>query len=198
MWFYLGWRSSEIVALRFGWVDSERLCLKLHRGRIPRMGRLEAEPKTGRREVDCSYAPEIFRAPKRLRARPTSRGPERILYSPMNAAGHSIRNGSTMRFGNPPKAGIAERGQYCIRDTFISLALSSGEDPGWVAQLCGTSEEMIFRHYRKWIPGLQVGAGRRIGTLLQGAFGGSAGRELSPRPSPKRSFRTKIESDQPF
>jgi hypothetical protein len=60
-------------------------------------------------------------------------------------------------------AGIAERGQYCIRDTFISLALSSGEDPGWVAQVCGTSEEMIFRHYRNWIPGLQVGSGTRIG-----------------------------------
>ena len=36
--------------------------------------------------------------------------------------------------------------------------------------MCGTSEEMILRHYRKWIPGLQVGAGRKIGTLLQGAF----------------------------
>jgi hypothetical protein len=32
------------------------------------------------------------------------------------------------------RAGIAGRGQYAIRDTFISLAFSSGEDPGWVAQ----------------------------------------------------------------
>ena len=23
------------------------------------------------------------------------------------------------------------------------------EDPGWVARVCGTSEQMIFRHYRK-------------------------------------------------
>jgi hypothetical protein len=58
------------------------------------------------------------------------------------------------------KAGIAERGQYCIRHTFISLALWSGEDPGWVAQVCGTSEEIVFRHNRKWIPSLQVGAGK--------------------------------------
>ena len=34
--------------------------------------------------------------------------------------------------------------------------------------MCGTSEEMIFRHDRSWIPDLQVGAGRRIGTVLQG------------------------------
>jgi hypothetical protein len=26
-----------------------------------------------------------------------------------------------------------------IRDTFISIALSAGEDRGWVAQVCGTS-----------------------------------------------------------
>jgi hypothetical protein len=95
------------------------------------------------------------------------------------------------------KAEITERGQYCIRDTFISLALSSGEDPGWVAQVCGTSEEMLFRHYQKWIPGLQVGAGRRIGTLLQGAFGDPPGSELSPEPSPKRPlrFENRVRSD---
>ena len=46
VWFHLGWRSSEIVALRCGWIDFDRLHLKLHRGRIPRMGGLEAEPET--------------------------------------------------------------------------------------------------------------------------------------------------------
>jgi hypothetical protein len=69
VWFHLGSRSSEIGAVRFGWIDFAHLRLKLYRGRIPRMGGLEAEPKTGRREVDCSYAPEIFRALKRLKDR---------------------------------------------------------------------------------------------------------------------------------
>ena len=40
---------------------------------------------------------------------------------------------------------LCPRGQYNIRDTFISLALSAGKDPGWVAAVCGTSGEMIFR-----------------------------------------------------
>jgi hypothetical protein len=31
---------------------------------------------------------------------------------------------------------------------FISIALSTSEGPGWIATVCGTSEEMIFRHYR--------------------------------------------------
>jgi hypothetical protein len=46
------------------------------------------------------------------------------------------------------KIELRARGQYNIRDTFISLALSAGEDPGRVARVCGTSERMIFKHYR--------------------------------------------------
>ena len=61
----------------------------------------------------------------------------------------------------PPRAGragIADRGQYAIRDTFISHALTAGEDPAWVAELCGTSEQMIFRHYRGFLRGSLNGA----------------------------------------
>jgi len=44
--------------------------------------------------------------------------------------------------------------------------LSAGEDPGWAAKVCGTSEEMIFRHYRTWIPGLNPDAGSKVGRIL--------------------------------
>jgi len=40
-----------------------------------------------------------------------------------------------------PACRDSQRGQYCIRDTFITLSLSVGEDPGWVARVCGTSEQ---------------------------------------------------------
>jgi hypothetical protein len=33
---------------------------------------------------------------------------------------------------------------------------------------CGTSERMIFDHYRRWMPGLDRGHGRRIAGLLRG------------------------------
>src|SRR5262245_36100606 len=68
------------------------------------------------------------------------------------------------------RCGFHARGQYNIRDTFITNALSAGEDPGWVAQVCGTSEQMIFRHYRRWMPALSRTDGRRIAAL----FGPSA------------------------
>lgn len=184
VWFYLGWRSSEIVALRFGWIDFERQTLKLQRGRIPRMGGLEAEPKTGRREVDCSYAPDIFRAIERQRERVASAGPDDFVFT--NPRGGPLdQEWLNDHVWKPAlhRASIGERSQYCIRDTFISLALSSGEDPGWVAQVCGTSEAMIFRHYRRWIPGLQNGAGRKIGSLLRTSVGERP--PPSPGPSPE-------------
>jgi integrase len=46
-WFRLGWRSSEIVALRFGWLDHTHQVVKLRAARMPRYGGIEAEPKTG-------------------------------------------------------------------------------------------------------------------------------------------------------
>jgi hypothetical protein len=61
---------------------------------------------------------------------------------------------------------LGERSQYCIRDIFIPLSLSADEDPGWVPRVCGTSEQMIFRYYCNWIPGLQTGAGSKISAAL--------------------------------
>ena len=82
------------------------------------------------------------------------------------------------------RAGLRRRGQYSIRDTFVSIALSAGEDPGWVAQVCGTSEEMIFRHYRSWIPGLNPESGRKISRVLESIGGGNGPPDSSPIASP--------------
>jgi hypothetical protein len=65
------------------------------------------------------------------------------------------------------KLELRTRGQYNIRDTFISLALPAGEDPGCVAQVCGTSERMIFEHYRKFMKNLRREDGRRIAGLYR-------------------------------
>src|SRR5262249_46336928 len=77
-----------------------------------------------------------------------------------------------------------------VRDSFISIALSAGEDPGWVAKVCGTSEEMIFRHYRTWIPGLNPDAGSKVGRIL-----GGGGGNLPPSASPGASPRPKVSAE---
>jgi hypothetical protein len=74
-----------------------------------------------------------------------------------------------------------------VKDTFITLALSAGEDPGWVAELCGTSEQMIFDHYRTWMPKLRRGHGKQLIGML--GLGPNFRPKVSPKATPKRAKR---------
>ncbi len=199
VWFQVGWRSSEIVALRFGWLDFERQAVVIKRGRIPRLGGLEAEPKTGPREVLCAYAPEVFAAFQRLRERAQSSGPDDYVFTSRHGRPLS-QEWLNEKVWKPTlrSAGIRERGQYCIRDTFITIALSSGEDPGWVAQVCGTSEQMIFRHYRHWIPSPQTGAGSKVNGIIGRLLRRERPVFLSPKLSPVSRKGQKAKWDKGF
>jgi len=181
VWFRLGWRPSEILAIRFDWLDFQRQTVHIKRGRIARWGGVEAPPKTGEREVDCSYDPAIFATFRRLKRRSLQTGKRDFVFT--DEAGNPLsqeRLHKKLWLPTLRKLELRARGQYNIRDTFISLALSAGEDPGWVAQVCGTSERMIFEHYRKFMSNLQRQDGRRIAGLYRnpGAGVGTDGHRM--------------------
>src|SRR5438876_6243741 len=46
--------------------------------------------------------------------------------------------------------GVRPRKFYATRHTSISIALTKGANLKWLATYCGTSIEMIERHYSKW------------------------------------------------
>ena len=48
---------------------------------------------------------------------------------------------------------IRPRPFYNCRHTFISVACTRGVNLKWLADYCGTSVEMIERHYAKWLGG---------------------------------------------
>jgi hypothetical protein len=81
VWFRTGWRSNEIVAVRSDWLSFTRQTVELRAGRAPRAGGIEATPKTGQREVDCSYAPEIFAAFERRRKKSLSTGHREHVFT---------------------------------------------------------------------------------------------------------------------
>ena len=52
--------QNQIDGCTLAGAGSDRVVVKLRSARMPRNGGIEAEPKTGPREVDFSYAPENF------------------------------------------------------------------------------------------------------------------------------------------
>jgi integrase len=46
---------------------------------------------------------------------------------------------------------VRPRGPYHTRHTFISVGLSNGVNPKWLAEYCGTSLAMIERHYGRYV-----------------------------------------------
>jgi integrase len=48
-------------------------------------------------------------------------------------------------------AGVRERKPYTMRHTFISAGLTNGVNPKWLAEYCGTSLQMIEKHYGKYM-----------------------------------------------
>ncbi len=189
VWFRVGWRPSELLAIRFDWLDSQRQTVHLRRGRIARWGGVEAPPKTGQREVDCHYDPAIFRVFERLRRRSLQTGKRDFVFTDEQGVPLS-QEWLHKRIWLPTlrTLGLRTRGQYNVRDTFITLALSAGEDPGWVAQVCGTSERMIFEHYRKWMTNLRREDGRRVASLYSksGRFRHSVGTARPRKPKKAR------------
>jgi integrase len=47
--------------------------------------------------------------------------------------------------------GTRPRNFYATRHTIISVALSRGCKAKWVAKYCGTSLEMLDKHYGRWM-----------------------------------------------
>ena len=66
------------------------------------------------------------------------------------------------------RAGLRYRTMYQTRHTFATLALQSSEQIGWVSKQLGhTSDEMVIRHYAKFIPNLTRRDGSALAKLMQ-------------------------------
>jgi integrase len=66
------------------------------------------------------------------------------------------------------RAGLRYRTMYQTRHTFATLALQSGEQIGWVSKQLGhTSDEMVIRHYAKFIPNLTRRDGPALAKVMQ-------------------------------
>jgi integrase len=53
-----------------------------------------------------------------------------------------------------------------FRHTFVRVLLERGVSPGDVAELIGDTEQMVLKHYARWVPERQA----RLTRILQDAF----------------------------
>lgn len=161
-------RSSASLA-RF----RARGCTAPEGGRNPRRGGLEAPPKTGERIVDCSYDPEIFKAFRRVQKRSLELGRRDYVFT--DKEGRPLSQEWLHKKAWLPTlraASLRERGQYSIRDSSSASRYQPERIPAGCPRSAGTSEQMIFRSYRKWMPSQRRTDGERIARVLSGAQDG--------------------------
>lgn len=180
LWSRTGMRSNELGGLQYGDLDFTHQVIHVRRGRSPRSyGKedgLVARPKNKRgRDLDCQFDPEIFKILERLKKDSLAAGrPTWVFY---DSLGRPISQEMLHKRCWRPGLrllGLAEederQGSYIMRHSFITAALSAGEDPGWVALFVGHTEQVLWSRYRKYIktnkgtPGAALAARMRQAT----------------------------------
>lgn len=157
-WAWSGPRSGEVIGLQWGDVDAA--CEHVEFRRAIRRGR-EKRPKTkaGRRVVRMLPA-----ARAALRSLVRAEDSEPVWRNPETGRGWHEAKALNRAFARACRAaGVRRRYAYQLRHTHATWALSSGENPMWVAKRLGHKDTaVVFKHYAKWIPEMDRNAGSRM------------------------------------
>ena len=149
--FWAGLRPGEAIGLRRGDVDLRHGMLSIRRSRT--MGE-DNPPKTKRSRRTITLLPGVVAV---LRDMPASLHTTEDMFLFTTLAGGSIEEERFVEkhWRRALRAtGVRPRKFYATRHSFISMAVSRpGISLKWVAEYCGTSVEMIERHYGRYMHG---------------------------------------------
>jgi integrase len=157
-WAWTGLRSGEVIGLQWADVDAGSGTVQVRRA--IRLGRTKA-PKTAAGTRVLHLLP-----PARGCLGNQTSGDSRsaVFTNPNTGKDWHEAKALARAFRKACKeAGVRYRYVYQLRHSFASRALSSGENPLWVARYMGhTDVGMVTRHYGKWIPSVDPLAGQRM------------------------------------
>jgi integrase len=148
---FTGLRTSELLALQWGDVDlsSATPTANIRRAVTKLDGVHETKTEGSERTIDLR--PQVVAALKAQRA--SSQLKSDYIFP--NALGGPLdRDNLATRVWYPAlkRAGLKARKPYQTRHTFATLALSAGEEIGWVARQLGhTSTAMVIKHYYRFV-----------------------------------------------
>lgn len=157
-WAWTGLRSGEVIGLR--WSDVDSGCMAIAVRRSVRVGR-EKRPKTESGERRIVLLP-LARSALASLSRRTEEDP--VFANPSTGARwHEDRSLARAFHRACQAANVRYRYPYQLRHTFASWALSSGENPLWVAKQMGHRDvTMIFHHYGRYMPDMNPEAGQKM------------------------------------
>jgi integrase len=193
--FWTGLRTGEAVGLRRGDFDLRRGQLLVRRSRT--MGE-DNPPKTKRSRRTLTLLPEVLVVLRTMPA-PLHATDDAFLFTTMASTPLTQERFVEKHWHRALRgAGVRPRKFYATRHTFISQAVSTpGISLKWLADYCGTSIEMIERHYGRYMHGdesqLALLAGARsnvTNSVLPAAVDGVGGATLGAtfrRPHARRS-----------
>lgn len=157
-WAWTGIRSGEVIGLL--WADVDDQCSRVSIRRAVRRGR-EKRPKTAAGVRVVGLLPPARAALAGLRRREPG---ECVFANPNTGSGWHEAKALNRAFARACRdAQVRRRYVYQLRHTYATWALSSGENPAWIAKQMGHSDTaMLYRHYGKWMPQLDPKAGSRM------------------------------------
>src|SRR5262249_37486964 len=145
--FHTGLRTGEAVGLRWSAVDLRAATLTV---RISRSRGEDNPPKTKNSQRTIPL-PEHVVAVLRA-AQPLHVTPETFVFTTPTGLPLDTDRFVELRWHRALRAtSTRPRKFYATRHTFISIALSRGCKAKWVAKYCGTSLEMLDKHYSRWM-----------------------------------------------
>lgn len=176
-WMILGWRDSEILALRFDDVDLKKQVIHVRRARSGRANPLnpalpspEDRPKTGYRLVPIGWAPQILQMVERRKRESLATGRRDYLFS--DTAGEPIAasvlvrrvwNPTLRSIGLATDESVSDRSSalYSLRHGAIDNMVKAGFPVQVIERITGTSKKMVLDHYLNVQATVEANVGRR-------------------------------------
>jgi integrase len=160
-WAWTGLRSGEVIGLLWGDVAAQ--CESVTVRRAVRRGREKATKTAAGFRVLQLLAPARA-ALRGLRSAGDDDGALPVFRNPNTSRGWHEAKALNRAFARACRdAGVRRRYVYQLRHTFATWALSSGENPLWVAKQMGhTDVKVLYEHYGRWMPQLDTEAGSRM------------------------------------
>lgn len=155
-WAWTGLRTGEIIAAE--WADVDPECRTLNVWRAVRLGREKGtKTSSGTRRLNLLQ-------PARDTLLRLRREEGAIFQNPISGKPYVSDKQVRVAFRKACEAvGVRYRYPYQLRHTFATWALSSGENPKWIASQLGHADVMmLFRTYGKWMASLAPDAGSKM------------------------------------